>query len=78
MKIRPEHYIVLRDAIRAIPNTQREAILTDVQRSPKRRRWDLLWASGTLRFVCDTLYSYVNDDHIDTALRAIEKEVTAA
>jgi hypothetical protein len=42
----------------------------------KRWRWDLLWRAkreGYLpdRFIEDTIYSYANDDHIDTALRRI-------
>ncbi len=34
----------------------------------KRYRWDLLHAS---RFPVTNLYSYMNDTHIDTALRSI-------
>jgi len=37
----------------------------------KRFRWDLFHAAGGTKFACDTLYDYLNDDHIDTALRAI-------
>jgi hypothetical protein len=48
--------------------------------SDKRYRWDLSYLSGNAnnpesctRFVCDTLYTYLNDSHIDTALRSIVK-----
>lgn len=41
----------------------------------KRYRWDLHYAAGLTRFVCDNLYSYVNDTHIDTALRRIVGEL---
>lgn len=34
----------------------------------KRYRWDLLYLSG---FQLGPLYSYLNDEHIDTALRRI-------
>jgi hypothetical protein len=42
----------------------------------KRWRWDLLWRAKRVgflpdRFIEDTIYSYANDDHIDTALRHI-------
>jgi len=42
----------------------------------KRWRWDLLWRAKRLgfipeRFIEDTLYSYCEDTHIDTALRRI-------
>ena len=37
----------------------------------KRYRWDLWYQAGLSRFACDELYDYMNDDHIDTALRNI-------
>ena len=40
--------------------------------SSKRMRWDMLYGAGLTRFVCDTLYTYLDDDHIDTALRNID------
>jgi hypothetical protein len=36
--------------------------------SDMRYRWDLLWAS---KFNARKFYDYLNDDHIDTALRKI-------
>lgn len=39
--------------------------------SHKRWRWDLMYAAGLTRWTCDTLYKYLNDDHIDSALRRI-------
>ena len=36
--------------------------------SSERFRWDMLWKSG---FNINHLYSYLNDNHIDTALRNI-------
>ena len=39
--------------------------------SDMRYRWDCLWTSKQSRWVCDNLYPYINDDHIDTALRRI-------
>ena len=41
--------------------------------SDKRFRWDLANAAGLIPFFCDTLYQYMNDEHIDTALRSIVK-----
>lgn len=40
----------------------------DLQR---RFCFDLLHGAGLTKFVCDNLYSYMNDDHIYTALKAI-------
>jgi hypothetical protein len=39
--------------------------------SPKRYRWDLLRAANLIPYVCSTLYPYMKDEHIDTALRHI-------
>lgn len=38
----------------------------------KRYRWDLLHAS---KFPISRLYSYLNDSHIDRALRTIVKDI---
>jgi hypothetical protein len=42
--------------------------------SELRYRWDVLYAAKLSSWICDNLYSYLNDDHIDTALRKILKE----
>lgn len=44
--------------------------------TPKRFRWDMLWTARRKRpddfnELFDKLYSYANDDHVDTALRYI-------
>ena len=38
--------------------------------SNMRFRWDVLWVST---FQTSSVYHYLNDDHIDTALRMITK-----
>ena len=42
----------------------------------KRFCFDLLFGSGMQSFVCKSLYSYLNDDHIYTALKRICPSVT--
>jgi hypothetical protein len=87
MKIKPEHYEVLRDAFASIKDciaSHREAVIAggkakDVE---KRVRWDALYALGRTnylpdRFTSSVLYDYMNDDHIDTALRAVIRELQA-
>jgi hypothetical protein len=37
----------------------------------KRFRWDMFRLGGLTSWTCDTLYPYLNDDHIDTALRHV-------
>jgi len=41
--------------------------------STTRYQWDLVRASGAMSFVCDVLYKYLNDSHIQTALNRIVK-----
>ena len=41
--------------------------------SDKRFRWDVATAAGLVPFMCDYLYAYANDNHIDTALRTVAK-----
>ena len=40
-----------------------------------RLRWDMAHAAKLTPFICETLYKYVDDRHIDTALKAIMKEI---
>jgi hypothetical protein len=77
MKITLEHDKTLSYAI--YRSQQGMATLQEYEQhglTPKRWRWDLPQRAERLgflpeRFVLDTLYAYVNDDHIDTALRRI-------
>ncbi len=73
-----EHYNVLRDAISKLDtelnrgyyrsgNYPRADRTKDVN---KRYRWDLLHVA---KIDVSELYKYLNDDHIDTALKAIVK-----
>lgn len=76
MKIRPEDYEKLRAATARLDTAENRAayragrfprseLTKDVN---KRYRWDLLYGSGLdLR----EMYSYLSDEHIDTALRRI-------
>jgi hypothetical protein len=81
MKIQPDHYAVMRDAIAALPTdavaAHKAALHNEprVKDLPKRLRWDLLYAAKLNPFVCDTIYPYANDTHIDTALRSIVNEL---
>lgn len=81
MKIQPAHIQHMRAAIAdacvrlGLERLQahRAALETceNVKDPAKRYRWDLFRAAGLTTFACDTLYTYANDDHIDTALRHI-------
>lgn len=81
MKIKPEHFEHLKTEIEAIlskydrvvdeyerghfPNSEK---VKDLQR---RFCFDVLFGAGLSRWVSDNLYSYMNDDHLYTALKAI-------
>lgn len=87
MKIKREHLETLRAAIVPLDTPTRRAkyLAGDFPRSDrvkdlaKRYRWDLLWlsklsigdGSGRSSGVNLDLYAYMNDDHIDTALKSI-------
>lgn len=71
MKIQPEHYRTLQDAVWAVVKARPDAWAVYQERgwSAKRFRWDVLRAAGLMPWVCDELYLYLNDEHIYTALR---------
>jgi len=76
MKIKPQHFKELKAAIEPLHNKERWEIYQAQGLSAKRYRWDLLYASklkiGDGKGCSGLpLYAYMNDDHIDTALRAI-------
>ena len=81
MKITDEHYNQLKAMIAPLKDklpAHREYIIAEGKAKDvdKRLRWDALYsAKGGNQFICDNLYKYLNDDHIDTALKAIMKEL---
>lgn len=81
MKIKPEHYKHMRDAIAQIPRELIEAHIANLHKDnrvknlDKRLRWDLLHSVMPAVWVCDNIYPYANDTHLDTALRTIVKEL---
>ncbi len=81
MKIKPEHYTKLEAAcstvLIAYPDAQNH--YAKAGHSDKRFRWDILHSAKidgerSSTFLCDVIYKYANDDHIDTALRQIIKK----
>jgi hypothetical protein len=89
MKIKQEHFDHLQtsiDQVLAQYNDQGQLVseyerglfprsekTKDLQR---RFCFDLLFGAGLNKFVCDELYSYLDDDHIYTALKAIVPKVS--
>ena len=78
LKIKTEHYETLRgaceDVLAKYPKARAEYAVKGL--SDKRFRWDVLYSaridgvSGT-EWLCRTLYPYMNDEHMDSALRRI-------
>jgi hypothetical protein len=80
MKMTLEHFHYLQDAMsinaQYIPQYRAHIIAEGKAKDvEKRLRWDVLYLSGLSKWICDNLYSYLNDEHIDTALRAIMKKI---
>jgi len=81
MKIKPEHYTYIKSAIEALPLDKllahKEALKFDdrIKDLDKRFRWDCLYVAIKSSWICDNLYPYMDDTHIDTALRSIVKEL---
>lgn len=79
MKMKPEHYEQLKaQLLPLVPSFP--ALLATLQQNPKIKdvRLALAWAAVSgprLNWVCSTLYPYLNDSHIDTALRRILAEI---
>ena len=87
MKIKPEHYEHIKTEIKTLVDKadNRERMITyklslandaRVMNLAKRFRWDILYAvSGMSTWLSKEVYPYANDEHIDTALRAIIREL---
>jgi len=78
MKIKPEHYNHVKQEMAKIPietvRQHKENLKLDlrVKDLDMRLRWDWFRAAG---LHCDVLYKYLDDTHIDTALKKIVKEL---
>lgn len=81
MKIKTEHYEHLKSAIATLDHGDIASHKKGVFASKKfkdfqkRMRWDCLHAVVPSKWVCDNLYPYMDDTHIDTALRSIVDEL---
>ena len=86
MKIRPEHYAKMKDAIAEL--CRKNPLLTPGyyasngigKDTAMRHRWDFLNRSTidgrpSSAWICAELYPYMSDTHIDTALRSIQAEL---
>lgn len=81
LKITDEDYKKLLKIISLLP---KEAVLKHkaklaadpkVKDLEKRFRWDLLWSTKMSSWVSGTLYKYMDDSHLDSALKQVVKEL---
>ena len=79
-----EHYTHLKEAIALIwssdlDKSERSALRAEGKAKDieKRLRCDWLYAAKQSHWICGNLYPYLEDTHIDTALRQIIKELKA-
>ena len=72
LKIRREHIQAIRETIAPYASAELFQSYQAKDLSHKRYRWDLLWKS---KFdVCNLIYPYANDEHIDSVLRFLVLE----
>lgn len=74
MKMRHDDFEQLRSGIKAVMDDYPESRGNYIKagRTDRRWRWDLFHAACDRKLVNSySLYCYLNDDHIDTALRSI-------
>ena len=81
LKIKPEHFENIRDYISVLLKNRPDLITLyehgnfarseSVKDLNKRFRWDMLWYTTNAQWVCDTLYTYLDDTHLDSALKQI-------
>jgi len=86
MKVKPEHYSAMREAMRTLRDAH-PALTPEHYRAngigkdtAMRHRWDFLNISTidgqrSSAWICANLYPYANNAHIDTALRGIQAEL---
>lgn len=78
MKIKPEHYIYMSNAIvNVLKNYEIKRLMEkykDEKLSFKQFYHDCLYRAKLSTWLCDNVYSYANDKHIETALKRIMKE----
>lgn len=71
MKMTKEDYEILKSEIKPYFSVELMDEYKNKGLSEERFRWDLVWRSKT---DIGKFYHYLNDNHIDTALRRIVKE----
>jgi len=84
MKITHEHYAELKARIATIwtpeKNDAHRTFIINEGKSKdveKRLRWDWSYYAKMSPWMCDNLYTYLDDTHIDTALKQVMRDLVA-
>lgn len=77
LKIKPEHLDHMRQALAKWDTPFYRERYKAAGLSDMRFRGDALRAAGLMPWVCSDLYAYLNDEHIDSALRHLVKSLYA-
>ena len=82
MKITKEHYNFMKQEIAKIWSKEKHdchvkfvANEGKAKVTSKRVRWDWSYYANLTAFICDSIYTYANDQHLDTALKSIISEL---
>lgn len=73
MKIKPEHLEYMRSTIAQCDCLPSWDIYSRAGLPHEQYRWAVFSIAGLIPWACANIYSYADDSHIDTALRAILK-----
>lgn len=71
MKMQTAHFDYIAEKIAALDSPYLRGVYRNAGLSLKRYQWDVTYQAGLSAYICDTLYPYLNDDHIQTALNRI-------
>lgn len=79
MKMRPEHYAILKKAVITVIDADPDAQKVWYKKRSKAFRWDCCYFARVKTqkmsaWISENLYSYLDDTHIDTALKKIVRD----
>lgn len=77
LKIKSEDLKKLKELVTPLDTPERRKEYVDKGLSDKRYRWDLTYTKACTEFICQVLYKYLDDNHIDSALRSIITPIRA-
>ena len=78
MKMQHQHIEHIRAAVAKLDTDFHRSRYAAAGLTTKRYQWDLIRAAGLMPWLCDTLYAYLNDTHIQTALNRVIKPLEHA